>query len=75
MKLKVTRFSHADARLYSVEFGGRTRPGMKDAELKNWLLDLGVGDSTIAAVLDIAPSESITVYIPESHYGRRRKAS
>jgi hypothetical protein len=29
------------------------------------LLDLGIGDSTIAAVLDISPNETITVKVVE----------
>jgi hypothetical protein len=70
MKMKVTRAACVDERLYSVEFGGRTRPGMMDHELKHWLLDLGVGDSTIIPVLAIAPSETITVDVPEAYLKR-----
>jgi hypothetical protein len=74
LKLIVTRFTYDDARLYSVELCGGNRPGMSADELKCWLLDLGLGDSTIAVVLDISPGESITVDVPESH-GRHRQAS
>jgi hypothetical protein len=75
MKMKVTRFSHHDSRLYSVEIEGGTRPGIKAHELKHWLLDLGVSDSIISVVLDIAPSESITIDIPDSQRSQYRKAS
>ncbi len=75
MNLKVTRFSRVDARLYSVEYGMGICPGMTAAEVKNWLFDLGVGDSDIAAVLDMEPSESVTIDVPERKDHFRRQAS
>lgn len=62
MQLKITRFP-SDDRSYSVFTGNGTRYGVPDFELKRWLLDLGVGDSTIAAILDIEPNETMMVKV------------
>lgn len=61
MDLKITCLPF-DERAYAIDSSSGTRY-VKAPELKQWLLDLGVGDSTIAAVLDIAPNETITVKV------------
>ncbi len=63
MLLKITCLPF-DERAYSVDTGSGTR-FVRTPELKQWLLDLGVGDSTVAAVLDIAPNETMTVKTAE----------
>ncbi len=63
MLLKITCLPF-DERAYSVDTGSGTR-FIKAPELKQWLLDMGVGDSTVGAVLDIAPNETITIKIAE----------
>jgi len=55
-----------DDRLYSIDTGNRTRPGIRASDLKQWLLNLGVGDSTIAAVLDMHTNETMTVKVAET---------
>ncbi len=65
MRLEITR-SPSDERTFSVETGGRTRPGVRDFELKQWLLNVGVGDSTIAAVLDMEPDVTMVVQVREA---------
>ncbi len=75
MNLKVTRFSRVDARLYSVEFGLGLCPGMTALELRNWLVNLGVGDVIIASILDIGPNQSISIEVPERKEQARRQAS
>ncbi|MFB3916208.1 MAG: hypothetical protein ACE14M_05735 [Terriglobales bacterium] len=62
-KLEITRLA-LDESLYSIDTGRGTR-FLKAPELKRYLLDLGVGDSRIATVLDISPSENIAVEVPE----------
>lgn len=62
MQFQITRLP-TDSRTYSVVTADGTRSGLRDFELKRWLLDLGVGDSTIAAVLDIDPNETMTVQV------------
>lgn len=65
MQLKITRLP-SDDRTYSIVTGSGTRYGVQDSELKRWLLNLGVGDSTIAAVLDIEPNESTTLQVAKA---------
>ena len=62
MQLQITRLA-TDERRYSLDTGSGTRSGVRDFELKRWLLDLGVGDSTIAAVLDIETTETMAVRV------------
>ena len=63
MELKITCMPFDD-RSYSIDSGSGAR-FVKAPELKRWLLDLGVGDSTIATVLDISPNETITVTVAD----------
>jgi hypothetical protein len=60
VELKITRLS-ADDRVYSISSDTGSRYGMQDFELKRWLIDLGAGDSTIAAVLDAEPHATMTI--------------
>ncbi len=60
MQLKITRLPSHE-RSYSVITASGNRYGVRDFELKRWLLELGIGDSTIAAVLDIEPNETRTI--------------
>jgi hypothetical protein len=60
MELKITRLSPED-RVYSIATDNGSHYGMQDFELKYWLLSMGAGDSTIAAVLDAEPHETMTV--------------
>lgn len=64
MQLKVTRLP-SDDRTYSIVTGSGTRYGIKDFELKRVLLDFGVGDSTIAVVLDTDPNETMTLEVAD----------
>lgn len=61
MKLNITRLALDDS-LYSVDTGRGTR-FLKAPELKHYLLDLDVGDSSIEAILDIAPSETVSLEV------------
>jgi hypothetical protein len=70
MKLSVSRMVDGDTGLYSVEFGGSTCPAMSADALRNWLSYFGLDESVIAAVLDIGPSESINVDVPNSNFRR-----
>jgi hypothetical protein len=65
MQLRITRLP-SDDRTYSIATGSGTRYGVRDFELKRWLLNLGVGDSTIAAVLDIEPNETTTLQVAKA---------
>jgi len=58
MELKITRLT-PDERFYLIDSGEGSSLGMQASELKGWLLDLGIGDSTIAAVLDMSPNETM----------------
>ncbi len=62
MKLEITRQA-TDDRRYSVNSGTGTRYGVEAPELKRWLLDLGVGASTINSVLEIEPAEKRVVQV------------
>ena len=52
--------------MYVVVTASGTRYGVRDFELKRWLLYLGVDDSTIAAVLDIDPNETMAVQVAKA---------
>ena len=58
MELKITRF-FPDDRMYSMASGKVTHSVVDAFALKQWLLDIGFGDSTIAAVLDMSPMETM----------------
>jgi hypothetical protein len=61
MQVRITRLSPDDPS-YAIDFGNGTR-FVTVAELKRRLLDLGVGNSTIAAVLDFGPSQTMTIEV------------
>jgi hypothetical protein len=63
MELNISRLTFDDARLYLIDSGKGDSSGMQAPGLKAWLLDLGVGDSTIASVLDMSPNESMCVKV------------
>jgi hypothetical protein len=63
MELTMTRLS-GDEPCYTINIGQAKR-FCNAAQLKQRLLDLGVGDSTIAAVLDLGPNEMMTVQVAE----------
>lgn len=64
MELRITQVS-SDYPVYQTRLGRRDTRYLRVDGLKKYLLDLGVGDSTIAAVLDMAPNESMTVSVAE----------
>jgi len=51
---------------YSVHTSSGTPYGMRAPDLKRWLLKLGVGESTIAAVLDIQPTKTATLQVAKA---------
>lgn len=63
MELKITRQTF-DEQVYLID-SGRGGRFVKAPELKQRLLDLGIGDSTIAAVLDISPNETVRLTVAE----------
>jgi hypothetical protein len=65
MQLQITRLT-SDDRSYSVITSSGNRYGIHDFELKQLLLNLGVGVSAIAAILDIDPNETMTVEVAEA---------
>ncbi len=65
MQLNITRLP-CDDRAYSIVMGSGTCHGVHDFELQLLLLNLGVGDSTIAAVLDIEPNETTTLQVADA---------
>jgi hypothetical protein len=64
MELIIRRAATGE-RLFSIQSGSRTQFGLQPFELKQQLLDLGIGDSTIATTLDLGPDESIIVKVAE----------
>lgn len=58
MDIKIIRMA-SDERFYLIEFGGSGQSAMDASGLKTWLMDVGMGDSTIAAVLDLSPNETM----------------
>lgn len=58
MELKITRLA-SDERCYLIDSGAGTISAMEASGLKEWLLDVGIGDSAIAAVLDMSPNETM----------------
>ena len=58
MDVKITRIP-SDERFYLIDCGGSGHSAMEASGLKAWLMDVGMGDSTIAAVLDISPNETM----------------
>ncbi len=65
MQYHITRLPFDD-RVYSVVTDKGTCYDFRDFELKQRLLNLGVGDSTIAAVLDMEPNVTIAVHVPKA---------
>lgn len=62
MDLKITRVEF-DERFYLMDCGDGGISGMKPSGLKAWLVDVGMGDSTIATVLDMSPNETMAFNI------------
>lgn len=58
MELKITRVA-SDERFYLIDFGESGHSAMEASGLKEWLIDAGMGDSTIAAVLDMSQNETM----------------
>jgi hypothetical protein len=64
MEITISRIA-SDKRLYSIQSDSSTRYGVPLFEIKEQLLDFGIGYSTIIAVSDLEPDESVTVRIAE----------
>lgn len=65
MELRITRAP--DDELFVVTCSGAgTRPGVKPDELQRWLRSLGAGEITVDNVLNIRPSETVTVSVSDS---------
>ncbi len=60
MQLRIKRLP-SDDRTYSIVTGRGTLYGVHDFELERWLLNLGVNESIVAAVLDIEPNRTTTL--------------
>ena len=58
MELQISRLM-TDERVYLIDAGENGRSVLDATTLKQWLLDIGFGDSTIAAVLDMSPMETM----------------
>jgi hypothetical protein len=65
MRFQITRLP-SDDRVYSVVTENGTRYDFHDFELKQRLFNLGVGDSTVAAVLDAEPDATMTIQVGEA---------
>jgi hypothetical protein len=61
MNLKIIRLS-SDERFYFIVYDWGSRSGMRASHLKTFLLDIGIEDSTIAAVLNMSPNETMSIY-------------
>jgi hypothetical protein len=61
MQLQITRLP-----AFSIVTGSDTRYGVQAAELRRWLLELGVGDSAIVSVLDTDPNETMTLEVADN---------
>lgn len=64
MQIRITRLA-SDERMYSIctKSGTHYVPAH---ELKKWLLDVGAGNASIVAVLDIEPNETMTVQLAKA---------
>ncbi len=65
MQLQISRLP-SDERTYSIDTGSETRSGVRDFELKAWLYELGVADSTVAAVLDMEPNLTMVLQVAKA---------
>jgi hypothetical protein len=61
MELKITRLS-SDERYYAIDSSDGARFASA-CELKRWLLYVGVEGSTIVNVLDMRPTETVTIIV------------
>ncbi len=63
MQLQITRLPSEPSEEvnYSVVTGSGNRYGVSGSELKRWLVNLGVDETTITAVLEKPPNETTTV--------------
>jgi len=59
VELRITRLP-SDEACYLVDSGRGSVMGMEASELKTWMFDIGLGDATVAAVLDMSPNESMS---------------
>lgn len=74
MELKITRLA-SDEPGYVIESAEGVALGMEASELKTWMLDIGMGDSTVAAVLDMSPNETMSfVFILGKRVAKRKVA-
>ena len=64
MELTITRLA-SDESFYLIDSGEGSISGMQASGLKERLLELGIGDSEIAAVLDLSPNESIKLSVAD----------
>ncbi len=65
MRLTIRRLP-SEKPSYSIDTGSGIRYGVQPIALKRWLLKLGVGDSTIAKLLDIQSTKTATIEIAKA---------
>ncbi len=65
MELMITRLA-SDDRRYSIVSSNINRYGVQAQELKTWLLNLGLGASKVAYVLEIEPNETAKIQIAKA---------
>jgi hypothetical protein len=65
MQVQITRLP-TDERTFSIDTGTETHSGVRDFELKDWLYELGVGDSTVAAVLDMERDVTMVLQVSKA---------
>lgn len=66
MQLRITRLDSDDERKYSIMTGSGTRYGVQAPELRRWLINLGVADSTVDDILKIEPNETTTLQVAKA---------
>ena len=62
MELTITRLA-SDDRRYSIVSNAINRYGVQAQELKTCLLNMGLGTSTVAYILEIEPNETTKVEV------------
>jgi hypothetical protein len=65
MELSISSLTFDDARFYLIDSGKGDVSGVQTLGLKAWLLNLGIGDSTIATVLDMSPNETMSIKVAD----------
>lgn len=63
MELSISRLAFDHAHLYLIGSAEGDWSGVHAPGLKAWLVNLGVGDSRVAAVLDMNPDETMSVKV------------